>query len=91
MVPKSNLIGHFVDSKNHNGFSLKRSDTSEEALENGILSKIAWINAIYNIMDSKTNRNMSRSSVTFLLENNGFKLQDITELNGITFFHAKRL
>ena len=91
LTPGSNLIGYFFDSKNHNGFSLKKSDADEEAVENGILSKIPFINALYNIMDSKTNRNLSKNNVVFLLENNGFKLLDITELNGISYFHAKRL
>lgn len=91
LTPKSNLIGHFLDSKNHNGFSLKKNDADDEAVENGILSKIPFINALYNIMDSKTNRNLSKHDVLLLLENNGFKVQDITELNSISFFHAKRV
>lgn len=91
LTPKSNLIGFFHDSKNHNGFSLKKNNADDEAVENGIMSKIPFLNALYNLMDSKTNRNLSKSNVIFLLENNGFKVQDITELNGISYFHAKRI
>ncbi len=91
LTPKSNFIGHFLDIKHHNGFSFKKNNADEEAVENGILSKIPFINTIYNIMDSKTHRNLSKNDVILLLEDNGFKVQDITELNRISYFHAKRL
>ena len=91
LSPKSNFIGCFSDSKNYNGLSLQRNNAGEEAVENGIFSKIPFINAIYNIMDSRTNRNLSKNDVYCLLENNGFKVKDTTELNGTTYFHAKRL
>ena len=87
----SNFIGSFKDSKNHNGYSLKPDNVDDEAVENGILSKIPFINALYNMMDAKTNRNLSKKEVIFILENNGFKIQDITLLNGISYFHAKRI
>lgn len=91
LAPKSNLVGRFTDSKNHKGYSFKKRAADKDAVENGILSKIPLINTLYNIMDSRTNRNLSRNNATFLLENNGFKVHDITELNGITYFHAKRI
>ena len=89
--PGSNFIGFFKDSKNHNGYSLKPDYVDEEAVENGILSKIPFINALYNMMDSKTFRNMSKNEVIFILENNGFKVRDVTVLNSISYFHAKRV
>lgn len=87
----SNFIGFFKDSKNHNGYSFKPDNVDDEAVENGILSKIPFINALYNMMDAKTNRNLSKKEVIFILENNGFKVQDVTILNGISYFHAKRM
>lgn len=89
--PGSNFIGFFKDSKNHNGYSLKPYDVDNEAVENGIVSKIPFINALYNMMDAKTFRNLSKKEVIFILENNGFKIQDVTILNGISYFHAKRV
>ena len=91
ITPGSNFIGFFKDSKNHNGYSLKPDNVDDEAVENGILSKIPLINALYNMIDSKTNRNLSKKEVIFILENNGFKFQDVTILNGISYFHAKRV
>ena len=91
LTPKSNFIGHFLDIKHHNSFSFKKKNADDEAVENGILSKIPFINTLYNIMDSKTNRNYSKNDAFLLLEDNGFKVPDITELNRISYFHAKRL
>ena len=34
---------------------------------------------------------MSERSVTYLLEENGFKVLDMTELDGLTYFHAQSL
>jgi len=91
LSPRSNLIGFFIDSKKHNGYSLKKNHTDDEAVENGIFSKIPIINTLYNFMDSRTFRNLTANSVIFTLENNGFKVNDITELNGVSYFHAKRI
>lgn len=91
LTPKSNFIGLFLDSKNHNSFSLRKNDADKEAVEHGILSKIPIINTLYNFMDSKTNRNLSKRDVMSLLENNGFNVQDITELNKVTYFHSQRV
>jgi len=91
LTPKSNFIGHFLDIKHYNGFSFKKKNADQEAVENGILSKIPFINTLYNIMDSKTYRNLSKNDVTLLLEDNGFKVHDITELNRVSYFHARRL
>ncbi|NLO04111.1 MAG: hypothetical protein GX126_17660 [Bacteroidales bacterium] len=91
LTPKSNFIGFFLDSKNHNSFSLRKNDADKEAVEHGILSKFPIINTLYNFMDSKTNRNLSKRDVRLLLESNGFRVQDITELNKITYFHSQRV
>ena len=91
MTPGSNLVGFYKDSKNHNGYSLMPDDVDEEAAEYGIVSKIPFINAIYNMMDSKTFRNLSKKEAMFILENNGFKVRDVTVLNSISYFHAKRV
>ncbi len=91
LTPGSNFVGFFKDSKNHNGYSLIPDDVDEEAVEYGIVSKIPFINALYNLMDSRTYRNLSKNEAMFILENNGFKVRDITVLNSISYFHAKRI
>lgn len=95
--PKTNFIGSFIESKKQNGASNKSSSSSNatknnvDRFENGIISRIPFLNMVYNLMDSKTNRNISRNDVTLLLEEHGFKILDMTELNGITYFLAQKI
>jgi len=42
-------------------------------------------------MDSKTNNYLSGRSVSLLLENHGFKILNMTELNGRTYFCAQKV
>lgn len=93
---KSYFIGCFVDNKKINGYALKNNSSSYhtrrnfDALENGIVSRIPFLNMLYSMMDSKTNKYMSGRNVSLLLENHGFKVLDMTELNGLTYFCAQR-
>jgi len=91
LSPKSNFIGYFIDSKKQNGSRAGNNHTDSEAFENGVLSKIPLLNKIYGMMDSKTSKTMSSNSVSLLLEEHGFKVLDTTELNGLTYFHAKKV
>lgn len=97
LPPKSNFIGCFIDNKKQNGFALRGNSSSfnskrnSEAIENNILSKIPLLNMIYSMMDARTNKYMSRRNVKFLLENHGFKVIDMTELDGLTYFCTQSL
>jgi hypothetical protein len=77
LPPDANFIGCFTDSKN-----LKKSS---------ILSfyNTAFLNQLINLIDSRTNHYMNRKEVMNLLAANGFKIIDMTEMNGLTFFYAK--
>ena len=94
---KSHFIGCFVDNKKINGFSLKNNSSSYldtksiDDIENGIVSRIPFLNMLYSFLDSKINKYMSARSVTLLLENHGFKVEDMTELNGLTYFHSQKV
>ncbi|HEY5124782.1 MAG TPA: hypothetical protein VIK14_13715 [Ignavibacteria bacterium] len=94
---KSNFVGCFVDNEKINGYVLRKSSSSFDikknfdAIENSIVSQIPFINMLYSIMDSRTNTYMSKRSVTSLLDDYGFKVIDMTELNGITFFHSQKI
>ncbi len=94
---KSYFIGCFVDNRAKNRYSLRNNPTSDnslrksEAVENGISSRIPFFNMLYNLLDSKINKYLSRSEVTQMLSDRGFKVLDMTELNGITYFCAQRL
>ena len=43
------------------------------------------------MIDSKTNKYMSERSVSLLLGEHGFKVLDMTEIDGLTYFCAQSL
>jgi hypothetical protein len=94
---KANFIGCFIDNKKFNGYVLrksysdKQSKRSFDAIENGIVSSNPYLNMFFSFMDLKTNKYMSRRSVSLLLEDHGFKVKDMTELNGLTYFHSQKV
>jgi hypothetical protein len=94
---KSSFVGCFIDNEKLSGFSLRNTNRAyhtqrdSDAIENGIASRIPFLNMIYNMMDSKTNKYMSRTNVTSLLASHGFKILDMTELNGLTYFCAQKI
>lgn len=95
---KSYFTGSFIDRKHQYSFfsnSAYPANTAHEGVdpvENGISSRIPLLNMIYDLMDSRTNnRNLTKKTVTMLLEVTGFKVLDMTEIDGITCFCAQKL
>ena len=94
---RSFFIGSFVDNNKKNGFELNHSNSkhrnnkNSEAVENGILSKIPFLNMLYSLLDLRTNNHLSRKSVSLLIEGHGFKILDMTEINNLTYFCAQRI
>ncbi len=94
---KSNFVGCFVDNKIQNGFSDKYSNLPREisekaeAWENGIESRIPFINRMYSFIDSRTNRYLTKRAATHLLEECGLQIIGMTELNGLTYFWTQKL
>ena len=94
---KSNFIGCFIDNKKINGYVLRNSSSADHSrrnfndIENSIVSRFPFLNMLYSLMDLRTNNFMSVKSVSLLLEDHGFKVLDMTELNGLTYFYAQRL
>lgn len=94
---KSNFVGCFVNNKVQNGFSDKYSNLSreisekEEAWENGIESRIPFINRMYSFIDSRTNRYLTKRAVTHMLEECGLQVIGMTELNGLTYFWTQKI
>jgi len=92
----SNFIGCFVDNRSQSGFSDKYSNLARqvsdktEAYENGIESRIPFINRMYSFIDSKTNRYLTKRAVTNLLKEVGLELVEMTDLNGLTYFHTRK-
>ena len=95
--PNCNFIGCFVNNKKQSGFVLNTSPSdsyykrNSDAIENGIVSSSPFLNMIFNMIDSKTNKYMSERSVSLLLGEYGFKVLDMTEMDGLTYFCAQSL
>jgi hypothetical protein len=92
---KSNFIGCFIDNEKVNGFELREkplydSKKNIEDIENGIVSKFPFINMLYSILDSRTFKYMSKLDVSQMLKEQGFKIINMSEFNGLTFFHSQK-
>jgi len=94
---KSNFVGCFVDNNTQNGFADKYSNLPRqlsekaEVFENGIESRIPFINRMYSFIDFRTNRYLTRRTVSHLLEECGLQLVGMTELNGLTYFCTEKV
>jgi hypothetical protein len=91
----SNFIGCFVDNTKVNVYELRNKSSQNNFsivnLENGIVSQIPFLNMIYSYMDLKTNKYISAKGVSAMLEENGFRLLDMKEINGLTYFHSQKV
>lgn len=93
---KSYFVGCFVDNKRLKGYlfrnrpEINHGESRSVKVENGILSRNPLLNLIYSKMDYRTYRYLSKNDVTLLLENAGFKIKDMTELSGISYFCTQR-
>ncbi|HBH84211.1 MAG: hypothetical protein A2X05_11735 [Bacteroidetes bacterium GWE2_41_25] len=94
--PKSNFIGCFLDNKTQYEFSINNiisqyhSKNNVDPFENGIKSRNGFLNSVYNLLDSRTDRYLTKSNVSSLLKRQGFKVMDMTKLNGLTYFHSQK-
>ncbi|MBP1665750.1 MAG: hypothetical protein H6Q23_610 [Bacteroidetes bacterium] len=97
MLPNnSSFVGCFIDNKSQTGFSDKYSNLPRqlsekaEAYENGIESRIPFINRMYSFIDARTNRYLTKRTVSHLLEECSLQLVSMTELNGLTYFCTRK-
>ncbi|NLA50343.1 MAG: hypothetical protein GX876_12910 [Bacteroidales bacterium] len=76
LQPDANFTGCFIDSKNHrwNGSNLFKTSYLYKRF--------------IDFLDHRTDRVMTRNSVKELLEFHGFRIIDMTEINGITYFNT---
>jgi hypothetical protein len=70
-----NFVGCFSDSKPHKGIEFIT----------GLSTRLT------NLLDAKTYNSMDKAEVTKLLEKYGYKVVDMTESNGITFFYSRNV
>ena len=93
---KCNFIGRFVNNRKVERYTLSKIVSSKEKIRNsndvelGIVSRFPFINMLYSLMDSKTNTYLSEKSVALMLGVHGFKVIDMKEVNGVTFFHSRK-
>ena len=92
----SYLIGCFSDNKNQyrllsDSYKPQNNIAGQfDLVENGISSRIPFLNMIYSIMDIRTNRYMTKRTVTLHLEEAEMRVLNITDINGLTFFCAQK-
>lgn len=96
MLPhKCHFIGCFTDNKKQSVFSAtKKNPPPVDSLDaSSEITTGRWnsfLNVLYGVIDAKTNRYMSEKSVRLMLEEAGFKILDITEFNGLTYFCTQK-
>jgi hypothetical protein len=92
---KSNFVGCFTDNEKINGYELKYRSAGEnkrgkDFIDHGIVSSFPFINMLYSILDSRVYNYMSRTKITQLIEGYGFKIINMTEVSGLTYFHSQK-
>jgi hypothetical protein len=75
LSPESNFIGCFSDWKTQKGA--------------GITSRM--YRGFINFIDSRIDVDYDKKDVSKLLESHGFRVMDMTEINGLTYFRAQNL
>jgi hypothetical protein len=74
---KSNFVGCFKDNKIRGGISVP------------FYQSFKFLNGFISIIDSKTDRFMTRKDVIKILESHDFRIVDMTEISSITYFCAE--
>jgi hypothetical protein len=77
LPPKANFVGCFKDNK------IRRGITGP------FYQSFKILNSLINMIDSKTDRFLSRRYVIKLLESHNFRISDMTEIGDITYFCAQ--
>jgi hypothetical protein len=79
---KSYFIGCFFDNKTRNYF---------DPTEHGILSRNPFLNVVYSLIDFRTHRYLTKTTVNSHFEQAALKIQDITEIEELTYFCAQKV
>jgi hypothetical protein len=94
---KCNFVGCFINNRKIERYTLRKNLTAGKKVRNsddvelGIVSRFPFINMLYSIMDSKTDAYMSENRVTQMLRVHGFKIMEMKEVNGLTYFHSQKV
>ena len=93
-LSESNSVSEILTSEGcelRSNSSTSKNKISFDDQENGIVSHNPFINMLYSIMDSKTNKFISVRSVSTILEAHDFKVLDMKEFNELTYFHSQNV
>ena len=94
---RCNFLGCFVNNRKIERYTLRINLAAGKKVRNsddeelGIVSRFPFINMLYSVMDLKTNAYMSENSVTQMLGVHGFKIMEMKEVNGLTYFHSQKV
>ncbi len=77
LPPETNFLGCFSDNRT----------TDRNGHKVSMISR--YVERINNFLDSKTDRDMNQKEVRELLLSHGFKIFDMSKIDGVTYFHSK--
>ncbi len=80
LPPEASFIGCFSDSGTERPVNVKHGHSSGRLLL-----------SIRNLFGSVTEQKMSRNEVSGVLKTHGFRIIDMTEMNGVTFFWSRNV
>jgi hypothetical protein len=91
----SNFVGCFTDNEKVNGYELKYRSSGErkkgtDDIKNGIVSSFSFVNMLYSVMDFRVYNYISKTFISQLFGEYGYKIIDMSEVHGLTFFHSKK-
>lgn len=93
----STFVGCFEDNRkldvyeaNEKERSLRYAAENNDHRENSIVSDIPFINLITGLLDIRTRKYISAGSVKAILAEHGFKVLNMKEIDGITYFHSQK-
>lgn len=92
---ESNFVGCFTDNEKNNGYELRYRSADgnkrgQDSIGHGIVSAFPFVNMLYSLMDSRIYKYLSRTNISQLLGGYGFKVIDMAEVNGLTYFHSQK-
>jgi hypothetical protein len=97
LPPLSYFAGSFFVNEKQSVF-ISRSRKSSDLVPgrfattgNGLTSGMQLIDKMYRLIDFGSKRYLTKGSVGFLLEEASFKVRDITEINGLSYFCAQKV
>lgn len=94
---KSYFIGTFFNNKDKNIFLTdphkppKVSTGPFDLVENGISSRIPFLNLLYRLIDLRLERYMTKTAVNLQLEEVSLKVLNMTDIKGLTYFCAQKI